>query len=188
MFLCFRRRNSNPQAEQAGARCLQVGAGMQDRGSTASFTAFQEKSSELRWEETQDSWLQNMQTPYVSAERGMLTEQLSTMGLRKPIQAIFLDVHQRQPQWGRAGFEAQPCCAHMLSSLGWSSQRFLVLGAAWKVGTDGSCSTLGTAINYQLIRCFPIDSCTTAGRNSDFQFYKQKMGSGHTFGKSSNDS
>lgn len=76
-----------------------------------------------------------------------------------------------KPQWGRGGLEAQP---HMLSSLGWSSQRFLVLGVAWKVGTGGSCSTLGTVINYQLIWCFLTDSCTTAGRNFDFQFYKQK--------------
>lgn len=63
-----------------------------------------------------------------------------------------------------------------------------MLGAAQTVGTDGSCSTSGTAIYYQLIWCFPIDSCTTAGTNFDFQFYKQKMGGGYTFNKSSNDS
>ena len=37
-----------------------------------------------------------------------------------------------------------------------------MLGAAQKAGTDDSCSTLETAINYQMIWRFPIDSCTTA--------------------------
>lgn len=42
-----------------------------------------------------------MQTAYVFVQRGMLTEQLSTMDLKKPTQAVFLDVHQRQHLVGK---------------------------------------------------------------------------------------
>lgn len=61
---------------------------MRDGVITASFTAFQEKSSELGWEETQEPWLQDSHAN-VSVERGMWTEQLSTVGLKEPIQAVF---------------------------------------------------------------------------------------------------
>ena len=42
-----------------------------------------------------------MQTVYVFVQWAMLIEQLSTMDPKKPIQAIFLDVHQRQLPMGK---------------------------------------------------------------------------------------
>lgn len=52
---------------------------MRDRVSTASFTARQQKSSELGWEEIKTLGSRtDMQNAHVSVERGMLTEQLSS--------------------------------------------------------------------------------------------------------------
>lgn len=43
----------------------------------------------------------DMQTVYIFVQWGMLIEQLSMMDPKKPIQAVFLDVHQRQLPVGK---------------------------------------------------------------------------------------
>lgn len=159
--------------------------------STALFTAFQEKSSELGWEEIQDPWLQDRHANCICVcTEGHVDRAVKHDGSEEANPScIFGRASKAAPSGEAEGLRHGPAISTPHAELtGVQFPKALGAGCCTESGDKWFLLNTGTAVNYQLIRCSPRDSCTTAGRNFAFKFYKQKMGGGHTFNKSSNDS
>lgn len=140
-----------------------------------------------------------MPNVYVFIQWGMLIEQLSTMDPKKPIQAVFLDMHQRQLPMGKRRVQgtALPCqhgsplsapCVVLAGLLPPRS-----LGAGCHTESRNRCLLLNTGDSYSLpddlvLSDRQLYNSRAPDRNFALQFLKQKMGVGLTFNKTFSDS
>ena len=131
-------------------------------------TARQEKSSEVGHEEIRDPWLEDKHAKclYICTV-GHVDRAVKHDGSKEAnSRCISGRASKAAPDGEAEGSRHGAALPARLRHLGpmCCTPSLLVLGAAQKAGTDDSCSTLVMVINYQIIWCFPVDSCTTAER------------------------